>query len=413
MTARLLAVLAALVGLLGLPACGGPQEPVRVVPGAGALYDAFYPDHVEICAMSQIRPYGASHGGSAGHAAMYLSGVCPREDAPYPLLRLCDEGGGAGVSVNKMFRNVNWVAIPERRLFLHGRVGDMEPLTTERIEATVREALELGVFRGVRTQDEVLAAKPAGMSEMEFIARESIGTDFALKYGRSLFCAKLPVTRAMLAEIVTYLNELNRRYAEGGVDYEWSGYHDNCTHTIHNALADAGIWKPKSINQIKLLQLFHLAVPANEFIDLAQLGNDYPIEELNKVQRDPSRRETLLRHGWLPARHGALIEVIPVHEPNEVYEPEFKLFVLEGPLRRTETREARRMIRDPRYSRMKANLLHFRTRYRAILQGRSARGSGGGELGEAAARYVEVIERELADVEDKLGRLEERERGGS
>ena len=60
-----------------------------------------------------------------------------------------------------------------------------------------------------------------------------------------------------------FLNGLNDEYASGKADYEWSGYADNCVHTLHNALAAAGVWKPKSVRATRLRQLSDLAVPAN------------------------------------------------------------------------------------------------------------------------------------------------------
>ena len=66
-----------------------------------------------------------------------------------------------------------------------------------------------------------------------------------------------------------FLNGLNDEYASGKADYEWSGYADNCVHTLHNALAAAGVWKPKSVRATRCAS-FHLAVPANEFVDLAR-----------------------------------------------------------------------------------------------------------------------------------------------
>ena len=54
----------------------------------------------------------------------------------------------------------------------------------------------------------------------------------------------------MLERIVQYLNELNRAYATGEADYQWSGYSDNCVHTLHNALAHASVWRSKSVQSI-------------------------------------------------------------------------------------------------------------------------------------------------------------------
>lgn len=372
--------------------------PSASVPGE--VYDRLYPHHVEVCAVSQIRPLDAPFGGSAGHAAMYLSGVCPVRDAPIPLLETCEGGVGTGISVNKMFRNVNWVAIPGRGLFIDGGVADGERLTHQHREDVVRETLDLGLFRGIQVHDDVLAARPAEMSVEEFVARESLGTDYALRHGRTVFCAKLPVTKPMLEEIIAYLNARNEKYASDGVDYQWSGYHDNCTHTIVNALANAGMWRRKSINEVKLRQLFHLAVPANEFVNLAILANDYPSDDFGRVRRDELRLEGLVRRGWLPGRHGGLIEIIGVADPNDLYDTGFKIFVLQSFLLQQKTRQAQRMLADPRYTDLESNLLEFKRRYEAALVDNARRADH-----EELSRYDTYIRRQLEDVERKLEEL--------
>jgi hypothetical protein len=388
---------ALLLAFAGSLACGTP--PPERIPAIGAVhegpaYDRLYPKHVEVCALSQIRPLDTPAGGSGGHAVMFLSGACPRADAEIPLLESC-AGGGSGVSVNKMFKNVNWVAVPGRRVFLHGLVGPDEPVSRDAFEATVTEAVRLRVFRGVEIQRDEADAGP--VSE-EFIARKSLGTDYALAYGRTVFCAKLPVTKLILEAVIAYLNQLNASYATGEADYEWSGYYDNCTHTLVNALAAAGVWEGISVNAIRLRQLFNLAVPANEFVNLAELANDGPLD-FAKLRRDELRRRTLEHQDWLPTRHGGLIQTIPAHEPNDVYDPRFKLFVLESPLLRGKTKLARQMLSQRRYWDIEANLKHFRERYTALLERESARDPKPSDLHR---RYLDYLRRQLEDVDQKL-----------
>jgi hypothetical protein len=51
---------------------------------------------------------------------LYIKGACKDDEAPFPQLRRCrgiatslkDPQHGAGVSVNQMFKNINWVAVP-------------------------------------------------------------------------------------------------------------------------------------------------------------------------------------------------------------------------------------------------------------------------------------------------------------
>jgi hypothetical protein len=93
----------------------------------------------------------------------------------------------------------------------------------------------------------------------------------APQFARSVFCARLPITAAMLDPIIAFLNDKNREYAEGEADYNWSAWADNCSHTMRNAVAAANIWSPLSVCTIKIPQIFNGAVPANEFVNLAEL----------------------------------------------------------------------------------------------------------------------------------------------
>ena len=125
---RKLATLA-LCSALVLPGCTADRAPAVHLDMEGDLYDRLYPYHAEVCAVTQIRPLDAPVGGSAGHAVMYLKGACKQPDASFPLLETCEGRPGVGISVNKMFRNVNWVAIPERDFFLQGDLGERQRLT--------------------------------------------------------------------------------------------------------------------------------------------------------------------------------------------------------------------------------------------------------------------------------------------
>ena len=94
----------------------------------GRAYEQLFPYYADLCAVSQFRPKHQALGGVPGHAVLYVKGACKDEAAPYPRLRRCrraatkvgDLEHGAGVSVNRWFRNVNWVAVPGRELFYAG-----------------------------------------------------------------------------------------------------------------------------------------------------------------------------------------------------------------------------------------------------------------------------------------------------
>jgi hypothetical protein len=242
----------------------------------------------------------------------------------------------------------------------------------------------------------------------EILQDESLGTDFALRFGRSVFCTFMPVTERMLEQVMGYLNDLNTEYFSGEADYRWSGYSDNCVHTLRNALAAAGIWKRRSVNIIRLRQTLNLAVPANEFINLGRLGHDFPLSSFSSVYGDDVMRESLLEHGWLPTRHGVLVQSVGVHQNNEVYDTRFRLFVLQNPFTGGTTKAASRMLSDARLVDADTNLYFWRQRYRYILERRPQRERWtwrSRDYLDAEQLFYDYIETQLADVEALIDRF--------
>jgi hypothetical protein len=397
-----------------------PQDTVAPMTRPDRLYEALVDHYVELCAVSQYRPLEGDLGGIPGHAVMYLKGACRDESAPYPRLRPCryatferdDPEHGAGVSVNRWFKNVNWVATPGKFLFFDGEVADYALLDRARFDATLQRALDLEMYRGVELHTKPDADAP--QSIREFVAQDSIRTDFALRFGRTVFCTRIPMPDELLTRAMDYLNALNDEYWNGEADYNWSGYADNCVHTLHNALAAAGVWKPKSIRATKLRQLFNLAVPANTFIDLAFLSNRYPIEDFDKVRRDDLHWQGLVTSGWVPAAPGALVKMSPVLQVNALYDTKYRMFVLGGWFSNDTLKRAQHLLNDGRYLQLDANLRYFYDRYERILAERDAAGGGTGFLRgddyredrETYYAYIEEQRNGVVAVMKRLGELD-------
>jgi len=385
------------------------------------VYDQLFPYYVELCATSQFRSKLKGEGGVAGHAVMYIKGACKDERAPFPQLRRCrvaateldDPEHGAGVSVGRWFRNVNWVAIPGYELFYNGNLKFGERLTQAHFEATVRDAISQGVYKGVEFHDYPGAG--AGVDLENFVANEGIGTDLALQFARSVFCARVPVTESMLDEIIAFLNDKNREYADGDADYNWSVWADNCSHTLRNALAAANIWSPLSVRAVKFRQLFNLAVPANEFVNLAELGTEGNISDYREIQQNGPERDALHEFHWLPTRHGALLKTLPVHEPNDVYDTTFRLFTLQSPFRMGKTQRAIDLLSDERFVKLDANLRYFEKKYDTILASHdeqrdmlaSVRGTPYRRVERLYYEYIKVQRAEVDSMLDRLSGLED------
>ena len=143
-------------------------------------YDRLIPYYAELCAVSQFRSKLTGPGGVPGHAVMYLKGACRDEESPYPRLRRCrhtatdryDPEHGAGVSVNRWFRNVNWIATPGARLFYEGNLDPGERLTRAHFDATIREVIDLGIYDGVELLEYPTDAPERSLED--FVKRQSV-----------------------------------------------------------------------------------------------------------------------------------------------------------------------------------------------------------------------------------------------
>ena len=380
-----------------------------------ARYEALFPYYVELCAFSQFRSDKLGSGGSPGHAVMYLKGACRDTDAPFPKLRRCRGTAtdphapehGAGISVNRWFRNVNWVAFDGRAQFYGEDLAPDEVVTHAHLERAARDAIAAGVYRGVE-----LWRYPTQVGDpdlVRFATNHSAGTDFVLRYARSGLCGRVPVTADMLDEMIHFLNELNREFATGAVDYHWNGYHDNCVHTLRNALAAASMGEPIAVWASRLRQIFHLAIPANEAINLAATATKGSIDSYADIFADDPARNALLEFGWLPTRHGGLLVSLPVHPHNEIFDPEPRLMVFQGPVTKRTTERLLKMLDDPRFTELEPNLAHFAGLYRDILAQREEKdllaALRGDRYRRVRRRYFSVIERELHDVERMQAQL--------
>ena len=380
-------------------------------------YEKLFPYYVELCAASQFHfKLTGEGGGPAGHAILYIKGACKDEGAPFPQLRRCrrvatslkDPEHGAGVSVNQLFRNVNWVAVPGYDLVFPGGLAPGERLTLARFEAIERQVIAKGIYKGVIFHRFADATSDTDLRA--FLERAGIGTDLALQFARSVFCARLPVTEPMLDPIIKFLNDKNREYAEGEADYNWSAWADNCSHTMRNALAAANIWSPLSVRTTKIRQIFNLAIPANEFVNLAELMTEGDIEDYRDILGDGPRRDAFHEFHWLPTRQGALLKTLPVHDPNDLYDTEFRLFTLQSPFLRGKTQRAIALLSNQRFVDLDTNLHYFEQRYDTILaehdeQRDSLASVRGTRFRRVESLYYDYIRSQEADVQSMLKRI--------
>ena len=156
-------------------------------------------------------------------------------------------------------------------------------------------------------------------------------------------------------------------------------------------------------------------MPANEFVDLAELGTEGNISDYREIQQNGPERDALHEFHWLPTRHGALLKTLPVHEPNDLYDTTFRLFTLQSPFRMGKTQRAIDLLSDERFVKLDANLRYFREKYDTILASRderrdmlaSVRGSPYRRLERLYYEYIRAQRVEVGSMLDRLSLLED------
>lgn len=381
-------------------------------------YEALVPHYVELCATSQWRKKVTGAGNPFGHATLYVKGACLDTTAAFPQLRRCDRAAtttddpehGAGISVGRWFRNVNWIATPSHALFYAGDLPPGARLTAAHQSATARRAIDLGMFKGVELHD--WTSGPDRSLE-RFVVEESIATDFALQYGRTLFCSRVPITEVQIDETIAFLNDKNIEYATGTYDYNWRLLSNNCVHTLRNALSAIHVWSPMSVLDIVVRHVFNPATPANEFVNLAILSAEGPLHSPEAILEAAPLDAALFDFRWLPTRHGALVKTLPIHPENDLFETDQRLFAVQSPLRLGATAAALRILSDPAHVDFEANLLHSIARYDAAIAAREAaqqglasvRGVPTRRLDRVLLPYLREAREDAAGMLDALGRL--------
>src|SRR5438094_8969118 len=118
------------------------------------LYDSLFPYYAEVCTVTQLARRGERPGGWGGHATMFLGGVELVPGAGHPRLPLAEPGAaGVGVSVNRGFRNANWVAVAGREAFFDGWLAPEAMLDDRAYDDAVARAMGAGWFAGVALRE--------------------------------------------------------------------------------------------------------------------------------------------------------------------------------------------------------------------------------------------------------------------
>lgn len=379
------------------------------IAAAPSVYEDIFPYYAELCALSELRKkpgFGVPlRSGMGGHLLLYLNGVRVDRSSGYPVLAVVapeSEAGrhGAAISVNSHYRNANWVAIEDRDFIFRGALAPGEALTRDSYERTQASAQARGLLDGIAFHDHFFRDKPPGMSVDAFKYEISVATDYGSTFGRNCFRARVPLATQSMARAVAYLNALNEPYRSGERIYHWCIFNDNCVHVAYNALAAAGFWAPWPTGQTPLLAAFRFPVPKNAMVDLALRANDLPVENAAALFDNAEARRSLIETGDLPTGPGALTSAAPAIAANEIYDVrKLRLIFYDNPVWGPYRGWFKRILSEPRYTDLDANLRHFAERYEAALRNLPTLPAWSvGERAQFRDAYVQHISAKAAQV---------------
>lgn len=372
-----LRIAAACISLSVLAGCvSSVTAPPSTTVSEEQQYAMVYPYYAEICALSQLGKlpgFGADiSSGFGGHAVLYLNRVCRRQDSTYPVLQMCDEqtgtqsADGVGLSVNAHYQNAEWVGVEGRDFFFSGGLKADESLSRDTYRTVLAKAQSKHIYDGVTFHDEVYDGMPAGFTRQSFQYEVSAATDYAIKFGRNKYCARIPLGRPQMTRIIGYLNALNAPYQRGKEKFDWNLFTHNCSHINHNALAAADLWEEWPTDRFILVSLLDFPVPKNEFVNTMLRTNDMPIADLDAVFDDRPARRLLLEEGRLPTEPGAIADLDTIAKPNEVYDTQSRIIFYDDQITGGYQRHFNAILTEPRYFRLRDNLGYFAQLYERI-----------------------------------------------
>jgi hypothetical protein len=383
---------------------------------ASTPYDELFPYYAEVCGVTRM-----DGGGPGGHAVIYLKGACLNREAEYPQVRLCSEDDseeGTVLSIDRNFKNVEWVGIEGREFALHGGLHPDKSFSIKQLAQITTSALDSKFFEGIQTHD-VPDELPAVYRQYS-IARRALGTDYALTVARKGSCWKLPINVEQLSAIIEKANAQNTFHQDPRHPYHWNGIGNNCSHFIINLLAAAQILQPVRTGAIFPTHFF-LKVPRSSFKIVSPssmmvgLGNQikkYRVPSVTEAYRDKKLKNSLRAFGRLPFQHGIILEVLKFHQTdNERYQVHHNRLGRPGDRKKLEKMEKDLDLQDlmfnlarfyEKYLEAKSTLVSLEQlqtknkKYRTL------------EFREFYSQYVEWLDESLTDVKDKLSHISEK-----
>lgn len=379
----------------------------------GAQYDKVFPLRFEVCSLTDAVTVPPKPRFDWGHIVLFLSGVCKDESANKPAVKTCfDQTDGVTVSVNSRTKNVNWVAVPGRKLSYFGLMDEGQRLTIDTIKKTKEVLKKLNLYKGV----EIYIEKPEEVNAKDdVLAENSITMEAGITYARKMNCVSMPVNQAQVADSVAFLNSLNDYYFNSRV-FKWNPWYNNCAHLVHNVLANILIWKKKDVDVPWYDSYKNVAIPSNEPLDLMNLVFNTSIDNPLEVYKDEYLRMSFEKYGVLPVRHGILSNEVKMKSENDLFNIEsVNFYTFQLPESKINYGDyGREVSGNSIYFNLKDNLLHFKKIYESAVQKRRPASDFEQDLHDLPkddfmkfySKYYSYLEKQLEDVNFLLNKNE-------
>lgn len=342
---------------------------------ASAAYEDHFPTYFEYCTGTQWKLQSGEEGGRPGHGFTYIHGLCKDYRSTYPQVIPCSEVSedlrtkypheGVGVSLDKNFSNVMWVAVPGRDLTFFGET-ERKAITHDDVRNIIKKAIDLKIFNDVVHKGKKAQELPFNSQEyLEEVADATLGTEYAVTWARDLHCAKIPFQASALKDVANFLNEANNQY-RSGPSYVWDKISNNCAHLAINTSHQMGITDIIKTDQPGIKKYFNMALPSNTFLmyaDESALAKKPGLKELTRV---------INQKGFSRVQVGSIINHYPAYPSGNKFNTE-DLGVLTAPrikkplkvFMTPEKYEVRYMT--PKNSELEENARSWKNHYQKLL----------------------------------------------
>jgi len=288
-------------------------------------------NYIEFCTGDKYLAKNYGDGNPAGHAFVYVNGLCKDFSKEFPQVKPCtkeDSHQGVGISLDAGFKNVNWIAVPTRELALFGDYGSKK-VDDAAIQNIMVKAREYEIFKNVIIDPKAIlpSIREYTSDKLDQYTLYGIGTDLAFNTARNMHCLKTKIGEKQIQNVTSFLNQSNQKFYNTDESYEWS-ISDNCTHLSVNTLASANVGKERKTKTKRSIlgNILNLTLPKSELLKSVRRANKDNFSPMH-VWRNKKLRQFFADFGRLPYTHGNLLAKYDIIQDNDFFKTEGGSFI--------------------------------------------------------------------------------------